>query len=93
MRVKIAKQITLLMIVFIFVSREYKITIVNSTDIISVTDDNGDINNNFIADSSKLTCIIPSLFIFNDTTHESYRIVSEGVAIESIVGKYRLVKS
>ena len=34
---------------------------------------------------------MPKLYIYNDTSHESYMVETEGVRIAKVVGKYRRV--
>lgn len=46
----------------------------------------------FLAPQKDISCLMPKLFIYNDTTHESYMIISEGITIVDVVGKYRRVQ-
>ena len=50
------------------------IKIKNETNLIPVTDDEGNILPDFTTDYIGISCYMPTLFIYNDLIHEDYMI-------------------
>lgn len=69
----------------------FTIYIINSTDTLEVTDSEGQVMPQFQAAPVGISCSMPKLYIYNDTSHEQYTIQTQGVSVASIQGKYRPV--
>lgn len=70
----------------------FTISIINSTDTLQVTDAESQILPQFQAAPVGISCSMPKLYIYNDTSHEQYAIQTQGISVASIHGKYRPVK-
>lgn len=85
-------KIVCIILLVIGLCSSYNISIVNTTNEVAVTSADGIIEPQFTAVKTPVSCIMPKLYIYNDTSHESYMVLTEGVRVADVVGRYRKVE-